>query len=94
MKKTGTIITSLHRVSGDTTPLSHWSKPYQYPPSYTPFQNQPIEEKSDLKKSYLAFLESNVKTKILNSHKPIKIFKSKILTLFFKSHHKKKNLRT
>ena len=58
MKKTGIIITTLHRIVGIQLPRSYGQKPYQYPPSYTPFQDQPIEAKLDLEKSYEAYLES------------------------------------
>jgi len=58
MNKTGTIIATLHRVSGNTTPESYDQPPYQHPFSYTPYQEQSIEEKSSLEKSFEVFLES------------------------------------
>jgi len=59
MNKIGMIITTLHRVSGDTTSSSHIvNPPYQQHASYTPYQDQFIEKKSELKKSLEAFLES------------------------------------
>ena len=59
MNNIGMII-ALYRVSEDTTPLSHiyGQPPYQQPASYTPHQDQHIEEKSELEKSLDAFLES------------------------------------
>ena len=59
MNKIGIIIITFHRVSGDTTPPeSYGQPPYQYPASYIPYQDQPIDEKSPLEKSFEAFLES------------------------------------
>jgi len=42
---------------GIQLPRSYSQPPYQQPASYTPYQDQPIEEKSELEKSLEAFLE-------------------------------------
>ena len=69
MNKTGTINTTLHRVSGDTTPRV--TPPYQHPASYTSYQDQPIEEKSSLEKSLEVLLESTRQVQIqINSILP------------------------
>ena len=43
---------------GYNFPESYYQQPYQQTVSYTPYQDQPIEEKSSLEKSFEAFLES------------------------------------
>ena len=42
---------------------SYGQPPYQQPASYIPYQDQSIEEKSDLKKSLEAFLSPDDKSK-------------------------------
>ena len=49
---------------GIQTPKPNCQQSYQHPPSYTLFQDQPIEEKLDLEKSFEAFLESTRKFEI------------------------------
>ena len=66
MNKNGTIITTLHLISGDTTPPeSYYQQPYQQTASYNPYQDQPIEEKSSLEKTFEAFLESTRQVQII-----------------------------
>ena len=55
MNMNGTIIITLHRVSRDTTPPSlYYQQPYQQTASYTPYQDEPIKEKSSLEKTFEA----------------------------------------
>jgi len=90
MNKTGIIITTLHRVVGIQLPRSYGQKPYQYPPSYTPFQDQPI----DLEKSYEAFLESTRQIQNPTDSQAYQDFQIQDPYSIFKSQYKKKNLRT
>ena len=51
MNKTGIIITTLHKVNGDTTPPeSYCQLPYQHPALYTPSPEQPLEDSIDWEK--------------------------------------------
>ena len=43
---------------GYTYPESYYQPPYQHSASYTRYQDQPIEEKSDLEKSMEALCEA------------------------------------
>ena len=38
--------------------MTYGQPPYQHPASYTPYQDEPIKEKSELEKSLEAFIES------------------------------------
>ena len=60
---------------GIQLPKSYY-QPYQQSASYTPYQDQPIEEKTDLEKSLEAFLESgrqNQNMKDSQSHQNFQI---------------------
>ena len=56
MNKNRTIITTLQR--GYNSPESYYQQPFQQTTSYNPYQDQPIEEKSSLEKTFEVFLES------------------------------------
>ena len=43
---------------GCNSPESFYQQPYQHPPSYTSYQDQPIKEKSESTKSIEALIES------------------------------------
>ena len=58
MNKIEMIISTFHQVSGDTTPRVLWSTTLPTISFNTPYQDQLIEEKSELEKSLEAFLES------------------------------------
>ena len=66
MKKNGTIIThSSPSQWGYYSPESYYQQPYQQTVSYNPYQDQPIEEKSSLEKTFEAFLESTRQVQII-----------------------------
>ena len=80
---------------GINSPESYYQQSYQQTASYNPYEDQPIEEKSSLEKTFEAFLESTRQVQIIaNSILPKPYPKSKILTLIFKSNYNKKNLLT
>ena len=50
---------------GYNSPESYYQQPYQQTASYNPYQDQPIEEKSSLEKTFEAFLESTRQVQII-----------------------------
>ena len=69
---------------GYNSPESYCQLPYQHPASYTPSPEQPLEESIDLEKRMEALDELERRIQILEDSKSHQIFKSQILTLFFK----------
>jgi len=79
---------------GYNSPKSYGQPPNQHSALYATFLEQSIEDKSKLKKSLEALNESEQQIQKLMDSSSHTIFKSNILTLFFKSHRNKKNLLT
>ena len=50
---------------GYNSPESYYQQLYQQTASYTPYQDQPIKEKSSLEKTFEAFLESTRQVQII-----------------------------
>ena len=57
---------------GYNFPESYYQQPYQLTVSYTPYQDQAIEEEFSLEKSFEAFLES---TRQVQNHNGLNSFK-------------------